>query len=308
MTAGGPGKLSTPTLACIAVGGVISGDFFGWQNTLEGGLGGALLSAWVAGLLFLLLSVCVAELTARLPRAAGPFGFAHAAFGPRAGFAAGLAELQKVVVVTAVINVGLSSYLASLLGVAGAQGSGLPATHAAPLLLQGGALALFAALQSLGLDASVRIQVGTCAVSVAVLALFYVYAPAAGATDARAHALANGWFNGQGVSGVLRCLPFGIWFWLGIEELPLAARECRDDPRRALPRALLAAWGVLFACTTLTVVVSASSPPGLDGVLRSQHPLLASFEGVLGPRGKGTARALSVLMLARQTFLRNAFF
>ena len=57
----------------------------------------------------MLLSVCVAELTARLPRAAGPFGFARAAFGPRAGFAAGLAELQKVVVVTAVINVGLAS-------------------------------------------------------------------------------------------------------------------------------------------------------------------------------------------------------
>ena len=33
------GTLSTPTLACIAVGGVISGDFFGWQNVLEGGLG-----------------------------------------------------------------------------------------------------------------------------------------------------------------------------------------------------------------------------------------------------------------------------
>ena len=41
----------------------------------------------------------------------------------------------------------------------------------------------------------------------------------------------NSKFLPFGMSGVLAALPFAVWFFLGIEELPLAAEETHT-PRR----------------------------------------------------------------------------
>ena len=45
----------------------------------------------------------------------------------------------------------------------------------------------------------------------------------------------------KGLSGISASLPFAIWFYLAIEQLPLAAEESHD-PKRDMPRGLL--WGI----------------------------------------------------------------
>src|SRR4030095_2173119 len=59
-------------------------------------------------------------------------------------------------------------------------------------------------------------------------------------------------FLPKGIAGIFPALPFAIWFYLAIEELPLAAEESHDVGLD-LPRATL--WGlttlVLFAVLTL---------------------------------------------------------
>src|SRR4029453_18695395 len=59
-------------------------------------------------------------------------------------------------------------------------------------------------------------------------------------------------FLPKGIAGIFPALPFAIWFYLAIEELPLAAEESHDVGRD-LPRATM--WGlttlVLFAVLTL---------------------------------------------------------
>src|SRR5207247_6668813 len=48
-------------------------------------------------------------------------------------------------------------------------------------------------------------------------------------------------FLPHGLAGIFPAIPFAIWFYLAIEELPLAAEESHD-PKRDIPRATI--WGL----------------------------------------------------------------
>ena len=67
---------------------------------------------------------------------------------------------------------------------------------------------------------------------------------AAGASD----------FIPYGYAGVLAALVYGIWFFLAVEGVPLAAEEARD-PRKDMPRGIIGAMLVLlvFAAAILLV-------------------------------------------------------
>ena len=56
----------------------------------------------------------------------------------------------------------------------------------------------------------------------------------------------NSAFLPKGVLGIAWALPFAIWFYLAIEELPLAAEESHD-PKRDMPK------GILYGIATLIV-------------------------------------------------------
>ena len=48
------------------------------------------------------------------------------------------------------------------------------------------------------------------------------------------------WFPKGVINGITAALPFAIWFYLAIEQLPLAAEES-NDPKKDIPTALV--WG-----------------------------------------------------------------
>jgi ethanolamine permease len=76
-------------------------------------------------------------------------------------------------------------------------------------------------------------------------------------------------------------LPFALWLYLGIEQLPLAAEESHD-PHNDMPRGIL--WGLLtlIVCSFLTVVLSAGIAPGAAKLGASQEPLVLSFTTIAG--------------------------
>ena len=76
--------------------------------------------------------------------------------------------------------------------------------------------------------------------------------------------------------GVLGALPFAIWFYLAIEQLPLAAEEAHD-PQRDMPRGILLGLLTLVACAFLTLVLNTGVAPGAAVLGTSDEPL---FEGV----------------------------
>src|SRR5690606_11636561 len=79
---------------------------------------------------------------------------------------------------------------------------------------------------------------------------------------------------------ILFALPFAMWLFLGIEELPLAAEESHN-PVRDIPRAGLWARGTLIA-TGLVVLFLNTAVLGAANTGVAGEPLLDGFRAILG--------------------------
>jgi ethanolamine permease len=61
----------------------------------------------------------------------------------------------------------------------------------------------------------------------------------------------NGPFLPNGIGGALAALPFAVWLFLAIEQLPLAAEES-VDPKRDMPKGIIVGMGVLLVTGEFT--------------------------------------------------------
>jgi ethanolamine permease len=86
-------------------------------------------------------------------------------------------------------------------------------------------------------------------------------------------------------------LPFALWLYLGIEQLPLAAEESHD-PKRDMPRGILSGLVTLIAVSFLTVVLSAGIAPGAAKIATSNEPLFLGFQTIFGQGLKTRVLAL----------------
>jgi ethanolamine permease len=150
-----------------------------------------------------------------------------------------------------------------------------------------------------GVETSFRFTVAITALALAILAVFWVGALfhldlGRWAFDV-APADGHGAFLPYGWKGVLAALPFAIWFYLAIEELPLAAEEAHT-PQRDLPVGLLAGLLTLVVCAFLTLVLAAGIAPGAAALGASEEPLFESLKTIFGA-GIG-ARLLALVAVA----------
>jgi len=89
----------------------------------------------------------------------------------------------------------------------------------------------------------------------------------------------NSTFLPMGLWAVVAAMPFAMWFFLGIEELPLAAEESHN-PARDIPKAGLRGLGTLVITAMLVLVLN----PGITGakeLSESGEPLLDGFRAIL---------------------------
>src|SRR5690606_4728553 len=98
----------------------------------------------------------------------------------------------------------------------------------------------------------------------------------------------GGKFLPMGWAGVLAAMPFAVWLFLAIEELPLAAEES-IDPKKDMPKGLI--FGMLtLACPALMIIFlnasigafEQSQQRGADSLAISSKPQLAGFRVVYG--------------------------
>ena len=181
-----------------------------------------------------------------------------------------MAENMEYVITTAVVCYFAAAYLQSIFGTPDAL---QPAWWA-------GLYVVFVGMNILGVEASFRFVVVITLVALAILVLFFVSAIPHFAWD-------NLWNiqpePGQskylpfGLEAVGAALPFAIWLYLAIEQLPLAAEES-VDVKKDMPRGLL--WGLAtlvftgVAITFLNMGIgggaayfgSATEEPLLDGL------------------------------------------
>ncbi|KAG6586712.1 Amino acid/polyamine transporter [Phytophthora cinnamomi] len=236
----------TPHLWALGVGTVISGDFFGWQSSLVAGFDGLLILLSIVTVQYVLLSFSIAELSATVPHGGGPYVFALHGIGKTAAFFAGIAECLKVVVTTAVAATGIASYFAELIGVDSEYG---PIWWIACYII-------FVTLNIVGVEMTFRVQV----VVTWVVDRNWNY---------------NGW------DGILQGASFTLWFYLGIEELPLAIDET-IEPTKNMPRGLIVSIATLIVISFCTVVFSSMISPGADEMYVNSSPLLTGYKTIFG--------------------------
>lgn len=266
------------SLWALGVGAVISGDFFGWNFGLSvGGFGGLLAATAIVAVMYVALCYSIAELSPALPHAGGAYSFGRTAMGPWGGFVTGLAESMEYILTPAVIVVGIGGYMGSitndLLGI----------SLAAPVWW---AIfyAIFVGMNIVGVELTFRFTVFITLLALAILMVFWVGAFPLFSLD---HALDIAPESGSsrwlpfGWGGITAALPFAIWFYLAIEQLPLAAEEAHD-PKRDMPRGLM--WGILtlIVASILTLFLNAGIAPGAAAVGASDEPLFLGFKTIFG--------------------------
>ena len=273
------------SLWALGVGAVISGHYSGWNlGLMAGGWGGFALATVIVAVMYLSLVLCIAEMGAALPHTGGAYSFARASMGPWGGFATGLCENVEYVLTPAVVVSFLATYLAAVFETPPAW---LPFYWI-------GCYAIFVALNIWGVALSFKVTVVVTVAALACLALFWVTAlPVAdfgrfalnigAGPDGKPVELPQG--GGPllpfGLHGALAALPFAVWLFLAIEQLPLAAEESLD-PGRDMPRGIIAALLTLLISAALIVWLNPSVGPGSYKLASSGEPLLDGFRATTG--------------------------
>ena len=222
--------LGVVQLWAIAVGLVISGEYFGWSYGWGvAGTLGFLVTSLIVAAMYTAFIFSYTELTTAIPHAGGPFAYSRRAFGETGGLIAGLATLIEFVFAPPAIALAIGAYL-------NVQFPGLdPRTAAA------GAYIVFMALNIVGVQIAATFEVIVTILAIIELLVFMgVVTPGFSV----ANFVAKGWagsdtFSTAAIGGMFAAIPFAIWFFLAIEGAAMAAEEAKD-PRRTIPIAYIA--------------------------------------------------------------------
>lgn len=257
-------------LWALGVGAVISGDFFGWNfGLLSGGFGGLLAALGIMTALYICLCFSLAEMSPALPHTGGAYSFARTALGPWCGYITGLAENIEYIFTPAVIVVGLGGYLAAIFHTR-------PSWAPAWWLL---CYAVFVAVNILGVEISFAVSALVTLGALAVLSIFSV--AAIPHFDLHRCALEGTTWLPKGTAGIFNSLPFALWVYLGIEQLPLTAEETRE-PSRSMPKGILWALVTLIVFAFAVLILNSGIAPGATAVGRSNEPLFLGFRALFG--------------------------
>jgi len=303
-------------LWALGVAAVISGDFSGWNlGFAVGGWGGMFLGTIIITIMFLGLTYSIAEMSPALPHTGGAYSFARTAFGPWGGFVTGIAENVEYVLTPAVIVYFIGAYLTAIFHVP-------PAFQPFWWIL---GYIVFVGLNARGVELSFTVTVMVTLLAIAVLVTFFLtaipffdfnrYALNIGADPLTGAAVelpeGNGPFLPFGIYGIFAAMPFAVWLFLAIEQLPLAAEES-VDPRRDMPKGIMLGMFTLIALGFLVLIINpaisvertvadaAGATTTLHGAFAlgtSSEPILDGFRAIFGMDLAGALALAAVIGL-----------
>jgi ethanolamine permease len=255
----------------IAVGLVISGEYFGWSYgwASAGTLGFAVTSVFIAAM-YATFIFSFTELTTAIPHAGGPFAYSKLAFGPVGGYLAGAATLIEFLFAPPAIALAIGAYL----------NVQFPAVD--PKTAAVGAYLLFMTLNIAGVQIAATFEL--CVTVLAIVELL-VFMGVVAQGFSLAHFTRGGWSGRDGFSlaavpGMFAAIPFAIWFFLAIEGVAMAAEEAKE-PRRSIPIAYIG--GILtLLLLALGVMVFAGGAGDWTQLANINDPLPQAMKAVVG--------------------------
>ncbi|MFH8801310.1 amino acid permease [Streptomyces sp. NPDC017936] len=305
-------SLSALDLTVFGVGVIIGTGIFVLTGTVaKNNAGPAVALAFVvSGVVCALAALCYAEFASTVPVAGSAYTFSYASLGELPAWIIGWDLVLEFALGTAVVAVGWSGYIHSLLdnvGVHlpavlgtrdGAEGFGFDVLAAALVLVLTGILVLGTKLSARVTSIVVAIKV-TVVLTVIVAGAFLIDGknyepfvpksqpvPAGDSLQSPLVQLMFGWAPSNfGVMGIFTAASVVFFAFIGFDVVATAAEETRN-PQRDMPRGIL---GSLFICTLLYVLVSivvtgmehysklSVKAPLADAFKATGHPWFAGF-------------------------------
>ncbi|WP_151480282.1 amino acid permease [Streptomyces albicerus] len=305
-------SLSALDLTVFGVGVIIGTGIFVLTGTVaKNNAGPSVALAFVAaGVVCALAALCYAEFASTVPVAGSAYTFSYASLGELPAWIIGWDLVLEFALGTAVVAVGWSGYIASLMdnagwqlpealsGREGADGFGFDILAAALVLVLTGILVLGMKLSARITSLVVAIKVTVVLVVIIAGAFFIkgdnykpfipdsVPVPAGDDLQSPLIQLMFGWAPGNfGVMGIFTAASVVFFAFIGFDVVATAAEETRN-PQRDMPRGIL---GSLLICTTLYVAVSvvvtgmqhyselSVDAPLADAFKATGHPWYAGF-------------------------------
>lgn len=255
----------------LAVGLVISGEYFGWSYGWDkAGTLGFLVTSILIAVMYTTFIFSFTELTTAIPHAGGPFAYARRAFGPKAAFIAGFATLVEFVFAPPAIAMAIGAYL------------NVQFPSVDPKMMAAGAYVVFIALNIIGVQIAATFELFVTILAILELLVFMgVVSPGFSVS----HFVAHGWAGQDGFSlavipGIVAAIPFAIWFFLAIEGVAMAAEEA-ENPKRTVPVAYIA--GILtLVVLAIGVMVFAGGAGDWKALSNINDPLPQAMKMIVG--------------------------
>ena len=281
------GRAGWILLAGLGVSYVISGDFAGWNEGIAvAGWGGFLIAALAMATMYFTLVLSLAEMSAAIPAAGGGYSFARQVMGPTGGFLTGLAVLIEYMLAPAAIVIFIGAAVEELLGFNG------PLVYAIFYVV-------FISIHLIGVGEALKAMMvitGLAVIAILATALALIAEfDSARLFDIAADpaALGSSEFLPKGYFGIWAALPFGMWLFLAVEGVPLAAEEAKD-PATDVPKGIIGAMLFLFF-TAILVVFLLPGAAGASSIGSSGVPL---FDALNATGQRSLATAINALGLA----------
>ncbi|WP_298557073.1 amino acid permease [Streptomyces luteogriseus] len=305
-------SLSALDLTVFGVGVIIGTGIFVLTGTVaKDNAGPATALAFVAaGVACALAALCYAEFASTVPVAGSAYTFSYASLGELPAWIIGWDLVLEFALGTAVVAVGWSGYIQSLLENAGwTMPAGLGSREGADTfgfdILAAALVLVLTVILVIGMKLSARITSLVVAIKVTVVLVVIVagaflidgknYDPfipkekpvAAGSSlDSPLIQLMFGWAPSNfGVMGIFTAASVVFFAFIGFDVVATAAEETKN-PQRDMPRGII---GSLIICTTLYVLVSivvtgmqhysrlSVDAPLADAFKATGHPWFAGF-------------------------------
>jgi ethanolamine permease len=271
-------KALTPAgIWAVAVGAVISGNYYGWNYIFsDTNFTGALIAMAIACLFYIPFAFMYAELATAIPSSAGPAAYTEKAFGRGAGFFAGFSYLVESLFCTPGICIAVGAYVHTLF-------PAVPAVVASVVTYL-----IFLWINCRGIEAGQTVGLIVTIIGVLGCALF----AGVGLPHADFSLLGKMGDLG-GVKGVFVAIPYAVWFFLAFEAGGMGAEECKN-PSKDIPKAFIIAIATLFLCGMMMLFTTAGVLPK-EEILKNDAPVANVINHIFG---EGSTMGILFIIIA----------
>jgi ethanolamine permease len=272
-------KASLLGMLGLAVANVISGEFAGWNTTLaSSGYGGFWVANFLAGLLYLCLGLCLAELSSSIPVVGGSFAYSRAILGNWGGFVIGNSENLMYCILLTLLNVTFANFVIEMFHVSDAT---KPLWWVSIAAL-GTLLVCFCnrscwKIMEYGLYLYAIIIIGSGIFGAVFFDIKWLYIQNEQPADKTDY---NALLFPLGFTGVLTALPPACWWYLGLECGSLFSKESKSS--QLVPKCLLGSWFYISVCVAIISIFKVILPPGPVELTMAAFPMPHVIAHTLG--------------------------